>query len=113
MDQQVRPIDANALKKRAIKMEIFMPYGGDGTTMAVEVDAIESAPTLDYAPVRYGEWLFVESMENDYETEIAERCSLCGRFVYRYQGVPQDNYCPNCGALMDAKEENNEQSHHL
>lgn len=69
------------------------------------MSALDAVPTLDYAPVRHGKWLFVESMENDYETEIAERCSLCGRFVYRYQGVPQDNYCPNCGTLMDGKED--------
>lgn len=98
MDQQVRPIDANALKKRAIEMEIFTLYGGDGTTMAVEVDAIESAPTLDYAPVRHGEW-------SDGAFENSKRCTRCGLYASKVyapgKAVWDYIYCPHCGALMD------------
>jgi hypothetical protein len=45
-----------------------------------------------------GEWVLVGTNEHDYETSVEEKCSLCGRYVYRYDTEPQDNYCPNCGA---------------
>lgn len=87
----MRPIDADALKERAKEMEIFMPYGGDGTTMAVEVYSIDNMPTLDYAPVRHGEW--IEGL----------KCSECGNVDWT-----KPNFCPYCGAKMDGgkKDEN-------
>ena len=57
------------------------------------------------APIVHGEWVLVGTNEHDYETSVEEKCSLCGRYVYRYDTQPQDNYCPNCGAKMDAKSE--------
>lgn len=95
-----RPIDADALKKRAIEMEIIMPYGGDGTTMAVEVDAIESAPTLDYAPVRHGYWIPVwyDLFKLGYV-----KCSVCGH-KEKKRGF---SHC-HCGALMDGQEDAHE-----
>ena len=62
-------------------------------------------PLPDVAPVAHGEWILVGTNEHDYETSVEEKCSLCGRYVYRYDTQPQDNYCPNCGAKMDAKSE--------
>ena len=58
------------------------------------------APTIDAAPVRRGEWVFVFESVRPFETVIEERCSLCGRYVQRYGTQSQDNYCPNCGADM-------------
>ena len=57
--------------------------------------------SADVAPVVHGEWVLVGTNEHDYETSVEEKCSLCGRYVYRYDTEPQDNYCPNCGAKMD------------
>ena len=62
---------------------------------------IDAAPAADVAPVVHGEWVLVGTNEHDYETSVEEKCSLCGRYVYRYDTEPQDNYCPNCGAKMD------------
>ena len=45
-----------------------------------------------------GEWILVGKNEHDYETSVEEKCSLCGRYVYRYDTQPQDNFCPNCGS---------------
>ena len=63
------------------------------------------APTIDVAPVVHGEWILVGTNEHDYETSVEEKCSLCGRYVYRYDTEPQDNFCPNCGAKMDGEGE--------
>ena len=63
---------------------------------------VEHCKTVDAEPVRHGRWeIVIVSTSNPYESEIEEKCSLCGRFVQRYGTQPQDNYCPNCGAKMD------------
>jgi predicted RNA-binding Zn-ribbon protein involved in translation (DUF1610 family) len=59
---------------------------------------------VDAVPVVRGEWILVGTNEHDYETSVEEKCSLCGRYVYRYDTEPQDNYCPNCGADMRGRE---------
>lgn len=64
-------------------------------------DVVRAAPVVDAEPVRHGRWeIVIVSTSNPYESEIEEKCSLCGRFVQRYGTQPQDNYCPNCGAKM-------------
>ena len=67
----------------------------------VDRDVVRAAPAVDADSVRYGRWKIVTvSTSNPYESEIEEKCSLCGRFVQRYGTQPQDNFCPNCGAKM-------------
>ena len=61
---------------------------------------IKEAPAADVETVRHGWWVEIGRNSHDYETSIEEKCSLCGRYVYRYDTQPQDNYCPNCGARM-------------
>lgn len=75
------------------------------------VNMLDSAPTIpaEVVPVVRGEWVLVGTNEHDYETSVEEKCSLCGRYVYRYDTQPQDNYCPNCGAKI-GKETNNERN---
>ncbi len=64
-------------------------------------DYVEEAPAADVQPVVHGWWVELGRNSHDYETSIEEKCSLCGRYVYRYDTEPQDNYCPNCGARME------------
>ena len=66
---------------------------------------LKHVPTIDAAPVVRGEWILVGTNGYDYETSVEEECSLCGRYVYRYDTQPQDNYCPNCGADMRRESE--------
>lgn len=56
--------------------------------------------TIEAEPVKHGKWVLIGTNSHDYETSIEEKCSICGRYVYRYDTQPQDNYCPNCGARM-------------
>ena len=65
------------------------------------LDRINRQPAADVETVVHGEWILVGTNEHDYETSVEEKCSLCGRYVYRYDTQPQDNFCPNCGAKMD------------
>lgn len=72
----------------------------------VDRDVVRAAPSVDAEPVRHGRWeIVIVSTANPYESEIEEKCSLCGRFVQRYGTQPQDNFCPNCGAKMKGCEQ--------
>jgi hypothetical protein len=68
------------------------------------VDGLNKMPIVDAVPVVHGRWVEIGRNSHDYETSIEEKCSLCGRYVYRYDTELQDNYCPNCGARMDGEE---------
>ena len=71
-------------------------------------NVIYTIPSADVAPVRHGHW--VEMSYDEY------KCSVCEKVVREeilYAIKPSDredasmhiaNYCPNCGARMDAKE---------
>lgn len=51
---------------------------------------------------KQGEWEKIgETKQNEFETEIEEKCSLCGRHVTRFDTQPKDNFCPTCGAKMN------------
>lgn len=85
-----RYIDAEALKQSD-----FQDFSNTDV-----FSAIDNAPTADVAPVRRGKWVLVGQNAHEYVTSIKERCSLCGRYVYRYDAEPTDNFCPSCGADM-------------
>lgn len=65
------------------------------------IDMICAAPTADVQEVKHGKWC-----KSDIPNEKFV-CSVCGGacWYYDYKGeVARSNYCPNCGAKMDAKE---------
>ena len=55
-------------------------------------DAITLAPRVD--PVKHGHW--IKSLDH-YDRYM---CSACGHLT----NTESDNYCSNCGALMDEEE---------
>ena len=71
---------------------------------AIEImEEIHYMPAADVAPVRHGRWNDINPTVLNPGVNWICRCSLCG--------CPQDykhNYCPNCGALMDGKEDEHE-----
>lgn len=94
----MRLIDADALK------EFFGVGNRYGTQLVIY--AIDSAPTID--PVKHGYW--IKKIEDG---DIVEgQCSKCqcdmpmymegAGFEWNYQ---ETDYCPNCGARMDEKGE--------
>lgn len=93
----MRLIDADALLKHEIEADRM------GAMLVVGKGYILDAPEVDAVPVVRGEWILVGTNEHHYETSVEEKCSLCGRYVYRYDTELQDNYCPNCGARMDGE----------
>ena len=90
----VRPIDANALKKEILNLlnrfdtseyefNNCYPYW-------IFSKALQDAPTLDYAPVRHGERVHEQ---HGFMYYLAE-CSSCGEILVS----DNYNYCPYCGA---------------
>lgn len=62
---------------------------------------VAELPAVDVAPVRHGRWNDINPAVLKPGVNWVCRCSECG--------CPQDykhNYCPNCGARMDGKEDN-------
>ena len=52
---------------------------------------VESAPSVDAAPVVHGRWI---------NNSALNKCSKC-----RTYWDTKTNFCPNCGAKMDGKED--------
>ena len=59
---------------------------------------IAASPTLDYEPVRHGEWMNNVD-ENGFLLNAWRKCSVCGGLNYS----KKPSYCPNCGAKMDSQ----------
>ena len=95
LPMDIRPIDANALRK---KRRVYIETDARGYSehyRAVPMEAIDSAPTLDVAPVVHAKW--------DNEHRCTECICLCTT-VKTPQGhlaFIETAYCPNCGARMD------------
>lgn len=89
----MRPIDADAL--------LDALYDNEFQTLCPldEVSSvIDTAHTLDYAPVRHGEWV---------EEGSLIWCSRClNSPLYDYFGkIKLSSSCPHCGAKMDGGKE--------
>lgn len=71
---------------------------------AVEGEIAEQ-PAADVAPVRHAKWELIDECINE-----GVYCSNCHKKIYRARAEyanqkVKSNYCPNCGAKMDGKED--------
>ncbi len=96
----MRLIDADALLKvpNVRKVEEYDETGEFISYLAVPVEAIKEAPTIEAEPVRHGEWI-------DDRTDIV--CSVCKTafsdeiaFMKRAIDNEYPKRCPECGAKM-------------
>lgn len=63
------------------------------------IDCIKSAISENVAPVVHGEWKYKE----EWGRLVTNCCSICGQSLTTAYGERKMNFCPNCGAKMDAK----------
>lgn len=104
-----RPIDGDVL----LELYEFPPDYAEALSVPIPVvvQNILDMPTLDYAPVRHGEWESV-TCEGYYIPNIFEKtkrefpvCSECHKQNSIDAWTKPFYYCPYCGARMDAKED--------
>jgi DNA-directed RNA polymerase subunit RPC12/RpoP len=107
-----RYIDADALLERILKLRVSTDdLYGMGITRGIEraETAIEMQPTADVVEVRHGEW----RTAIEYNESRVTECSACHKeFYFMKKGqlnIDKMNFCPNCGAKMDGRREENEQ----
>ena len=89
--------------KEAFNADLQTLQSLDEHTMNLILIEIDEAPAADVAPVRHGRWNDINPAVLKPGVNWVCRCSECG--------CPQDykhNYCPNCGAKMDGKEDGHE-----
>lgn len=86
----MRLIDYDKLHEQALDI-----IGADASHKAWAIlSAIDNAPTIELPERKRGRWeIYVISMLDGEGC----RCSECG-----FEGVPYWNFCPNCGAEMEA-----------
>ena len=76
------------------------------------LNMLKSVPKADVKEVVHAHWIFEERQrmidETDdgaiYATDKWWKCSNCGHDKGFIGHIPEDNYCPNCGATMDESE---------
>ena len=107
----VRRIDANLLIKH-ITESVIEVTGDNGLAeeavkcyQAVVLKFIATMPTINPGDLRpRGRWICKNKAYGEYE------CSACGGLdtncsdYYSSHDVTEQDYCPNCGAKMDGKE---------
>ena len=68
------------------------------------IETLEDYPTIDAEPVKHGRWVLKERAHYF-------KCSLCKEPIPYKFGYTNSrryyNYCPNCGAKMDGKAQEN------
>ena len=91
-------IERSAVLQNKTTMTEYDEGGWDAPVSVVRVTDIEAIPAADVAPVVRGRW--VKDRDGD------EYCENCSRYmpVREVTGDPSaNNYCPNCGAKVDAE----------
>lgn len=76
----------------------------NNTIGGITANYIMRFPRADVQPVKHGYWEEVTDYGGWGDTHY--RCSVCGEEWYLEDGKPKDNnmnFCPRCGAKMDAE----------
>ncbi len=78
----------------------------DGLKLAWIEKAVNSTPTVEAIPVRHGKWIDEEQFKRTWYKHHVFKCSECGN-ILDFDGVNAGrgdaNFCPHCGAKMDAE----------
>ena len=85
--------------EKAVALEALSKSGVTCNMRAHKI--VASIQAADVAPVRHGRW--IKPVPGDGEPYCSE-CHAEQPWFYGY-GYYEPDYCPNCGALMDGKED--------
>ena len=93
-DEYIRKQDAANVVANTAKIVASFNY-------QYAIDALLALTPADVAPVVHAYW--IPQKENYEFKEAWMKCSACGYPVSKWTG--NTNFCPNCGARMDAQKE--------
>lgn len=102
-----RLIDANALAK---DLELLAKHEDSFRQSVIlgVVHTVKAQPTVDAEPVVHGHWVSLTECAN-----AGVYCSVCNKKVYKEdyawcnrKNKLRSNYCPNCGADMRERKDN-------
>lgn len=107
----MRLIDADALLKvpNVRKVEEYDETGEFISYLAVPVEAIKEAPTIEAKPVKHAQWILDTTYPGKKKTIYF--CSRCSHWqAHRKNREPSMDamymrFCPECGARMDGGKE--------
>ncbi len=100
----MRPIDADAYAAELWKLRenyqmLDDTYTADRIMHGIyrAEQALKEQPTLDVAPVGHGEWIQHGNVDEGFQFFLCSNCNAVGHPIF--------HHCPNCGAKMDGKEQ--------
>lgn len=93
--------------KRETAMQAFLTEKPDAHYPGWYAGLLEELPAADVAPVVHGRWITWEEAGNDIPSPHRHECSACHDAAQALiNGIELlSDYCPNCGARMDADTE--------
>ena len=94
-----RYIDADKYKTDLLAGQEYL----DENTLLTAINLLDCQPTADVVEVRHGRWI------EHYAYECWHYdCPFCDDgYATKERDNTPTNYCPNCGAKMDGKDEKN------
>lgn len=97
-------IEREAALREIERCEKFMVGDKTITTDAMKT-FIKNRPAVDVAPVVHGRFIETERPIRDGKSKVyGWECTACKRFT-RSPFVDSWQFCPNCGAKMDGRDE--------
>lgn len=72
-------------------------HSGYGDIDYTESQCKHFTPTADVAEVKHGKWIY--KVDDLFPAESTQECSICHE--EESCTLCNENYCPNCGAIMD------------
>ena len=101
----MRLIDAEAFLKTEIGRCGSAPLVGTCTSDNEYLsERLKKAPTIEATPVVHAHWVTEQEAEEINRYDLTYCCSACGHCDWDCTESEGFEYCPNCGAKMDEKE---------
>ena len=101
----MRLIDAEAFLKAEIDRCGSAPLVGTCTSDNEYLsERLQKAPTIEVNPVVHAHWVTEQEAEEINRYDLTYCCSACGHCDWDCTESEGFEYCPNCGAKMDEKE---------
>lgn len=95
------------------KSDIYKLFDESNGIIKLHIADVDMLPTADVEEVKHGYWRFVNQATNYLEAPCGDtcHCSICGFSI----DVSETHFkrCPNCGAKMDERKENNDNNRRM